>query len=558
MLLAEAVAFAQGPGPMNPGGPPMFGNPGAFGYPGYPAYGPAQPMQPMLPPGYNPAGPGMAPNVPYGYGPSSGPVANPYPMGPMPAPGGPFVNPGPMGPMPGPGGRSLPTYDGFGPKEGANEPYVVPRDAPPPAPNPVLQPAPSPFDSRPPIYGPPAGHEPACYIQAVPPSEPYALYEGPRSAAEVKVEDTCVWLQASFVHWWVNRGNVPPLVTTGSLNDPMAGALGQPSTGVLLGNGPIGPNEFSGIQASLGMWVDPEKTHAFELAGFYVGNNSRQYSVSSDANGNPLLAQPLIVTGVGGGEFGLVVSQPGALAASIHVNEGMSFYGAEANWIINAYRLNGWTFDYFAGARYLYLNDTLSVNQNITLLPGGAGFIPFNGVAQPAGSIFNINDSFNATNRFYGGQVGARINWTSCNWEFGAVMKLGLGATNHNVVIDGSTTLNTGGTTTTVSGGSLAQASNIGTHSSTDVSVVPELNLSVSYQFTCWFRVIAGYNLLYWTNVERAGSQIDRRIDFTQVPTSPTFVPGAVGANPIFPNARSDFWAQGLYLGVECKVRSRT
>jgi len=35
------------------------------------------------------------------------------------------------------------------------------------------------------------------------------------------------------------------------------------------------------------------------------------------------------------------------------------------------------------------------MNQNITVLPGGAGTFPFNGVGQPAGANILINDSFN-------------------------------------------------------------------------------------------------------------------------------------------------------------------
>jgi hypothetical protein len=298
------------------------------------------------------------------------------------------------------------------------------------------------------------------------------------------------------------------------------------------------------------MWFDPEKTHAFELAGFYLGKNSRQYSVTSDANGNPFLAQPVFVTGVGGGESALVITQAGISAGTIHLDTTLNFLGAEANWIINAYRLNGWTFDYFAGVRYLYLDDNLSLNQNITVLPGGVGF-PFNAnpAGAPAGSNILLSDSFNVANRFYGGQIGARVNWTACNWELGAILKLGLGATD----IDGASTLIANGAITTVPGGVLAQASNIGQHTSTDFSVVPELTLTASYQFTAWFRVLVGYNLIYWTDVERAANQIDRRIDATQAPTSPTFVPGAVGTNPLFPNIRSDFWAQGLNLGMEFK-----
>jgi len=37
------------------------------------------------------------------------------------------------------------------------------------------------------------------------------------------------------------------------------------------------------------------------------------------------------------------------------------------------------------------------------------------------------------------------------------------------------------------------------------------------------------------------------------VPTSPLFVPGAVGVRPSFPATRTDFWTQGINVGLELK-----
>jgi hypothetical protein len=225
----------------------------------------------------------------------------------------------------------------------------------------------------------------------------------------------------------------------------------------------------------------------------------------------------------------------------------------EANFARNLYRLSGWSLDGLAGARYIYLNDTLTMDQNITVLAGSAG-IPFAGALQGPGSHFHLYDSFNVTNRFYGGQIGLRLNWTYCNWDIGAVGKIGFGATTHAVNIDGSTTLTAiDGTSTTTNGSSLAQASNIGSHNSTDFSVVPEVNATLGYQITPHLRLLVGYNVLYWNRIARAGGQIDRRIDLSQSPTDQTFVPGRIGTTPAFLNNRTDFWTHGLNLGIELK-----
>jgi len=290
--------------------------------------------------------------------------------------------------------------------------------------------------------------------------------------------------------------------------------------------------------------------------GFWIGKNSRQHSFGSDANGNPPLSQPIIVNGF---ERVLQISTPGtaanpvALEGRIGTSSVLNFYGAEVNLTRNLLRTCGFTLDVMAGVRYQYLNEGLGIDQSFTILPGGNLQIPFLGVPQPAGTNFVLRDSFNATNRFYGGQVAARVDWAWRCLDVNAVLKVAFGATNHQFVIDGSSTINAiNGTTGTVPGATLAQQSNIGHYSSTDFSVVPELTLTVGYQIAPCMRLTAGYTMLYWSHVMRVGNNIDRNLDPGQVPTAafPVITPGT---QPQFPAVRTEFWAQGVNVGMELK-----
>ena len=74
--------------------------------------------------------------------------------------------------------------------------------------------------------------------------------------------------------------------------------------------------------------------------------------------------------------------------------------------------------------------------------------------------------------------------------------------------------------TTTVPGGFLALASNSGHFSQTKFAVVPELSLKAGYQIAPAWRLTVGYDVLYWTGVQRAGGLIDTTINPT---------PGATG-----------------------------
>ncbi len=69
---------------------------------------------------------------------------------------------------------------------------------------------------------------------------------------------------------------------------------------------------------------------------------------------------------------------------------------------------------------------------------------------------------------------------------------------------------------------------------------------------TPWLRATVGYNFLYWSQVLRAGSAIDLTVDRRQVPTDPAFQAGALAVFPHPTLTHSDFWVQGVTLGLEC------
>ena len=99
---------------------------------------------------------------------------------------------------------------------------------------------------------------------------------------------------------------------------------------------------------------------------------------------------------------------------------------------------------------------------------------------------------------------------------------------------------------TTLPGGLLALSSNSGNFSETRFAVVPELTLKAGYRFAPGWQVIGGYDLLYWTGVQRAGNSIDTTIN-------PNLVPPATGGGPRRPQFQfnsSPLLAQGFSAGV--------
>jgi hypothetical protein len=85
---------------------------------------------------------------------------------------------------------------------------------------------------------------------------------------------------------------------------------------------------------------------------------------------------------------------------------------------------------------------------------------------------------------------------------------------------------------------------------------VPEAGLKVGYRLTPWASVFVGYTFLYASAVVRPGAQIDRNINTTQgmafqAPQTPAPTLALEGpARPAVRVRESDFWAQGLNIGV--------
>jgi len=87
----------------------------------------------------------------------------------------------------------------------------------------------------------------------------------------------------------------------------------------------------------------------------------------------------------------------------------------------------------------------------------------------------------------------------------------------------------------------------MGVFDSQRLSIVPELALTLGWDFTPQLRGTVGYDLLYWTGVARPGDQIDLNLDPRQFPPPST----TTATRPQFVLHTSDYWAQGLNLGLD-------
>jgi hypothetical protein len=346
------------------------------------------------------------------------------------------------------------------------------------------------------------------------------------------------YLRGEYLLWWARRDSTPPLVTTSSPADN--GILGRPTTRVLFG-GPLDENPRSGGRFAAGYFLDDCGDKAVELEGFFLGQRSARFAANSAMN--PVLARPFFAANFNT-EFAELVASPGISTGSVQVNAPSSLWGIQANLTCKAccgcnYRVN-----VFGGPRYLDLDESITITENVQGLAGAPA--PFTNANTTA------FDHFSTHNQFFGGQLGASGSYRLGRWSLDVRGQLGLGGTHQTVTIDGATQIvAANGAVQTFQGALLALPSNMGHFTRDRFSVVPEVGVNLSYHVTDRLRAFVGYNFLYWTNVARPGDQIDRVLDVTLIPAFAPNVQPAGQNRPAVLFRDTDFWAQGLQLGLE-------
>ena len=386
---------------------------------------------------------------------------------------------------------------------------------------------------------------------------------------------------------WSFQGNPgpPPLVTAGSWDDVIPGALGQPHTQVLVGGRSLNSSPHSGGRFSIGYQIDPELGLGVEATYFFLGQRTAtQQALTSGLPGGGQLAVPFYdVTGVAGrngvpGQSVYILGGPlpggpsggqiPGFAAGYKMNITSQLQGAEANYKYALGNWNGFAVEGLLGGRWLELTEKLAFVGTGVTMPGG--------VFQP-GPATDFIDNFNNQNDFVGGQVGLRSTYRIGRFSAEATGKLAFGDMHEQAMINGAVTTNSGtlflrtkGTLGQLfQGGVFTQPGNIGNYQRDKFAVVPEFRYDVGFDLTPNMRVLLGYTFLWASSVARPGNQVDPRINLTQTNLAavsratvgtggspipfpiPQGAPAPAGPMaPTFQFRDSSFWAQGLNFGI--------
>jgi hypothetical protein len=358
-----------------------------------------------------------------------------------------------------------------------------------------------------------------------------------------------VWLGAEYLLWTTKGNNLPPLATAAPAGTArgVAGTIGGPGTTTLIGGRNYNTDWRSGFRVYGGAWLDQGQRFGVSGDYFFLGNSTTREVAGSD--GSQIVTRPFTnnVVRNADGTFTPVaafpdtelVSFPNVLAGQIAVTTQSEFTGAGVNGIVNLACSPCGRLDFLIGYRYLNLNDTLYIREDLRGLPGSAN----------AGAAFVVEDRFRTENHFNGVNLGLAWERRFDRFFVNVLGSVALGNTHTIVDIDGATTItDAAGNSQKSAGGLLAQPSNIGRYSLNKFAVVPEVGVKLGAQLTDHLRVYVGYNFIYWSNVVRTGDVIDTRVNASQLPPR-TNVTGELF--PKFEPRYTDFWAHGVSFGVQ-------
>ncbi|MEO8495397.1 MAG: BBP7 family outer membrane beta-barrel protein [Planctomycetota bacterium] len=351
------------------------------------------------------------------------------------------------------------------------------------------------------------------------------------------------WVRAEYLLWLTDSLRTPALITTSPTGTPRAtaGVLGEAGTRTLYGGSTINNDPHSGGRLRGGYWFDAANKIGVEGDVFMLDEQSSQFQATS--TGDPIIARPFFDM-VNGRETAELVAFPNVVRGSIQAN-ALTNLASGGLWMrFDPHGLgspcevrSGRKLNWVLGYRYMRLKDQIVINESLESLD----------TANPG--TFVINDSFATKNSFHGVEVGAVYEADYGPLFLEALTKVAIGNNHQSVSINGYSDITELGLLERFPGGVLAQRTNIGSYSRNEMALIPQLGVTLGWRVTRRLSLTAGYSLIYFSNVVRAGDQISTDVNPNLFPPEATPFSGPL--RPQFAWRESDFWAHGLSLGGE-------
>lgn len=377
---------------------------------------------------------------------------------------------------------------------------------------------------------------------------------GPKSSVELEVKaippEKCVprgplgpaWDADELLYWWPMRAPIPALIV-GTRNGlpPMPGA---PGTQLLAGGRAIDSQPSAGGRFTMGYALNNAETFGWEATYFFLGTRSFQHRVSNLSGQATSFGLPYTNATTGASEV-LALGRLGDLNSQLTLSTSVRVQGWEVTGVANVVDEKYLKLNALIGWRYFQVHEGLRIEQTQYTYSGGPGLI-------------QTADQFDAHNRFHGGQLGLHADMSRGIVFCELTAKIAFGQTYEVVKTEGQTNLALPGPNGPIgrsygASGIFVQPSNFGRTANGVFAVLPEGTLKFGFRLGDSGRIYVGYSFLYLSDAVRPGDQIDRTLNPTQIPLVSGTAPVYGSDRPTRLFNRSDFWVQGLVIGLETR-----
>jgi hypothetical protein len=335
---------------------------------------------------------------------------------------------------------------------------------------------------------------------------------------------------------------LPPLVTTDRDVNPgtdadTAGELGRAGTEILFGNERVFNDLRAGGRVTLGTWIDPNCCRSLVMRGWFGGAETAKYS--TDQTSTPVIVRPF--TNVSDNQTPAqdtqIVAFPTRATGSIAVRATSDVFGADVSVRQPWYRRFGGTIDVLYGYQYMQLNEDLSIASSSISQDASSN--------TPVGSLFAVEDAFEARNEFHGGQIGIASRYREGCWSFHSLIKTGFGQLARSATLRGETLTSVDGNNATVPTGLLVRSTNARSDTDHTFGWVPELDLTWGWHQYPRFDVTIGYNFVAMTDALQVSGLIDPdlAVNLSEPPTGQQR-PAAVARH-------ETFFVHGIHFGLQ-------
>lgn len=340
------------------------------------------------------------------------------------------------------------------------------------------------------------------------------------------------WGGNELLYWWPQRQPLPPLAvrTPGGSAD------------LLLGGHAIDSQPSAGGRFTTGWSNNTEQTSGLEIVYFFLGTRTFKQNVRSFGGGTaPEFGLPY-TNSVTGRQEVLSLARPGVAEGHLTALTSVRVQGWEVNSVANVMDEKCVKLNALIGWRYFQVHEGARLEA-----------IQYRHDGRDA---FRAADQFDAHNRFHGGQLGLQADVRRGVVFCEMTAKIAFGQNYEVVKNEAMTFFQPGGVgpASAIYGGTglYVQPSNAGRTANGVFAVVPEGTFKFGFRLGDAGRLYVGYSFLYLSDAVRPGDQIDRTLNPNQLPLV-TGLPPVFGDRPARVVQRSDFWAQGLVIGLETR-----